>query len=275
MIRLWYNKDRISLVLLFVLGLTWLQVSYSYPIIFEATSNQVQCIDLNIPDGDDAHILMLPISDDTSPEAEDFYVSEMAELSRHQSSQFLKELNPLPSNLDEEIKRSSRNSKVSITVKDPSGKSTKNYPLTHFKLLKILNVAKTMRAMVKHRNPGWDQNYGQYNICVRVSGRAHVRLLFDAVKISEYLEKMQKQHVLKKDHLTPLEEAFDEGIALAKSVLDEMYYMEKREIRMKQTTDGTNSRILYFSYMSIFILLAVTWIQINYLKGYFKKKKVL
>ena len=80
---------------------------------------------------------------------------------------------------------------------------------------------------------------------------------------------------MKKEHLSPLEEAFEEGVALSHSVLDEMHYMEKREARMKQTTDGTNSRIRYFSYLSVLILLGVTWVQIQYLKNYFKKKKVL
>lgn len=100
-------------------------------------------------------------------------------------------------------------------------------------------------------------------------------VLFDAIKVSEYETKLAKRHILKKDHLNPIEISFDEGISLAHSVIDEMHYMEKREIRMKKTTDGTNRRIRYFSYLSILILLGVTWVQIQYLKSYFKKKKVL
>jgi hypothetical protein len=81
--------------------------------------------------------------------------------------------------------------------------------------------------------------------------------------------------VVKKEHLTPLERAFDQSSALAKSIIDEMHYMEKREIRMKRTADGTNSRIRWFSYLSIVILVGVTWVQMKYLKGYFRKKKIL
>jgi len=125
------------------------------------------------------------------------------------------------------------------------------------------------------KSKGWDRSKGMFKICISVRGKKDVRVLFDALKISEFEEKLNKRHIVKKEHLTPLEEAFDEGISLAHGVIDEMRYMEKRENRMKQTADGTNTRIRYFSYLSIFVLLGVTWIQINYLKSYFKKKKVL
>ncbi len=163
-------------------------------------------------------------------------------------------------------------SKVSVTVEqvDSHPPSSKTVNLTYFKLHKMTNIAEMLS-----RNKGWDKSRGQFSICITVRGYRDVRVLFDAVNISEYEEKMNKRHLVKKAHLTPLEEAFDEGISLAHSVIDEMHYMEKREIRMKQTTDGTNTRIRYFSYLSILVLLGVTWVQINYLKNYFKKKKVL
>ena len=148
--------------------------------------------------------------------------------------------------------------------------SSKTVTLSHFKLTKMLKITDTFFSKKK----GWDMTRGQFSICISVRGPG-VRVLFEAIKVSEYEEKLSKRHVLKKDHLSPIEKAFDEGIALAHSVIDEMWYMEKREKRMKITADGTNKRIRYFSYLSILVLLGVTWVQIQYLKSYFKKKKVL
>merc|ERR1712161_18926 len=122
----------------------------------------------------------------------------------------------------------------------------------------------------------WKPENGAFSICFENKNKDDAtRIIYDHVVLSEIETKLKKHHTLKKEHLTPLEYVLDDSLASAKSILDEMYYMEKREIRMKQTADHTNSRIKYFSYFSVSILLGVTWIQVTYLKSYFKKKKVL
>jgi len=254
-----------------LLCLSALQLCQSYPIIFETDHNDRQCIDFNIPDGDDAHLLFIPLNDDIDETIEDWYVTQMSEITRHESKRFMKELDMAPSDIVAKT-RGVAKSKVTVTVEQIGSRppSSKTVNLTYFKLYKMQNIAEMLS-----KNKGWDKSRGQFSICITVRGYRDVRVLFDAIKISEYEEKMNKRHLVKKEHLTPIEEAFEEGITLAHSVIDEMFYMEKREIRMKQTTDGTNSRIRYFSYLSILVLLGVTWVQIQYLKNYFKKKKVL
>lgn len=231
----------------------------------------MQCIDLNIPDGDDAHLLFVPLNEDIHPGVEDWYVSQMSEITRHESKKYLKDLDSYPGNvLDAQKKVTKSNLSLYVEQIDAHPPSSRTFTLSYFKLMKIENISEVLS-----RTKGWNRNLGQYSICISVRGKKDVRILFDAIKLSEYQEKMAKRHLLKKEHLSPLEEAFEEGVALSHSVLDEMHYMEKREARMKQTTDGTNSRIRYFSYLSVLVLLGVTYVQIQYLKNYFKKKKVL
>lgn len=227
---------------------------------------------MDIPDNDDAHLLFIPLNYNVHPHVEDWYVTQMSELTRHESNQFMKQLDAYPTNVLDAQKIVKSKSKISTYVEqiDAHPPASKSFNLSYFKLYKLENISEKIS-----KSKGWDRNLGQYSICISVRGKENVRILFDAVKISEYEEKMMKRHTLKKEHLSPLEEAFEEGVALSHSVLDEMHYMEKREARMKQTTDGTNSRIRYFSYLSVLILLGVTWVQIQYLKNYFKKKKVL
>jgi len=240
----------------------------AYPIIFEAVHNDRTCMDINIPDGDDAHLVFIPLPEDVSPEVEDWFVTEMAELTRPESIQFLKDISRLSTDVSNKIKKHKVRSKITLTIEeDGHSPKTKNQSLAYFKPTFSKNIAKDSR--------GWNENRGNFRICVNARGAGDVRILFDAIKISEYQDKRNKKHVVKKEHLTPMEIAFEESASLAKTVVDEMHYMEKRESRMKKTADGTNSRIRYFSYISIAILLGVTWIQIQYLKGYFKKKKVL
>jgi len=201
-------------------------------------------MDLNIPDGDDAHVLFLPLPESIEPDVEDWFFTEISEMSRPSSVQFLKDLEKMPQDISKKIQQHKERARVSVTIKEEETKTiAKNQPMTYFHPTIIRNIAKTGK--------GWDVTRGNYRICVYAKGSVDVRAIMDVVKISEYQDKMEKNHVVKKDHLTPLERAFDESSALAKSIIDEMHYMEKREIRMKRTVDGMNSRIRWFSYLSI------------------------
>lgn len=263
------SNSMVVLVTMFLLSAV--RMIESYPIIMEIHHNDRQCIDLNIPDGDDAHLLFIPVNEDIHPGVEDWYVSQMSEITRHESTKYLKDLDPYPANVHNAQSRVTK-SNISLYIEqiDAHPPVSKTFNLSYFKLLKLEHIAEMLST-----KKGWNRNLGQYSICIAVRGKKEVRILFDAHKISEYEEKMAKRHLMKKEHLTPLEEAFEEGVALSHTVLDEMNYMEKREQRMKLTTDGTNARIRYFSYLSVMILLGVTWVQIQYLKNYFKKKKIL
>ena len=88
-------------------------------------------------------------------------------------------------------------------------------------------------------------------------------------------DKPESSTFEKKQHLTPLEEALDKSINAANTVIREMKYMEKREARMRVTADSINSRVQYFSYLSVAVLLGVTYVQVTYLKRYFHKKKLM
>ena len=225
-------------------------------------------MDLNIPDGDDANLVFLPLPEDIEVEAEDWFVTEMSEITRVNSNQFLKDLSKIPPHITQLLKKHKTPSKITVHVEEEETKSlARNQALTYFRPTVIKDISKSGK--------GWDVTRGNYRICVNARGSGDVRVIFDVIKVSEYQEKIDRKHVVKKEHLTPLEKAFDDSSAMAKSILDEMHYMEKREIRMKRTADGTNGRIKWFSYFSIVILVGVTYFQMTHLKGYFRKKKIL
>ncbi len=211
--------------------------------------------------------------EDIDPDHEDWFVTEVGELTRPDSKQFLKDhLSSYPTGMQKKLSAYNTRTKVTLTVEEDGVQAgpkpiIRNQGLTYFRPTIVKELSKSSR--------GWHENRGNYRVCVAARGSGDVRIIFDSIKISEYQSKKDKKHLVKKDHLTPLEKAFEESANLAKTVIDEMHYMEKREQRMKKTADGTNSRVRYFSYISIAILLGVTYIQITYLKGYFRKKKVL
>jgi hypothetical protein len=81
--------------------------------------------------------------------------------------------------------------------------------------------------------------------------------------------------VTTKEHLTPLEEQLGESIQAAQTILKEMRYMEKREARMRMTSESIFTKVSWFSVLSVVILLGVTFVQVRYLKNYFRKKKLM
>eukprot|EP00644_Phytophthora_capsici_P011480 jgi/Phyca11/508711/fgenesh2_kg.PHYCAscaffold_37_\ len=55
----------------------------------------------------------------------------------------------------------------------------------------------------------------------------------------------------------------------------EMLYMREREATMRNTNESTNSRVLWFSFLSIIVLLGMGVWQVMYLKKFFKSKKLI
>lgn len=121
-----------------------------------------------------------------------------------------------------------------------------------------------------------------YSICFDNQGDDQARIVFDVVLASEANNMADDDatyeedgKTVRKQHLTPLEEELAASITAANSILNEMKYMEKREQRMRQTADSINQKIQWFSYVSIVVLFGVTYLQVTYLKRYFKKKKLM
>ena len=219
---------------------------------------------LNIPDDDDAHLIFMLLPEDFDNEAEDWFITEMSEMSRHDSVQFLKDMSKMPDNIHNAVR--AHKSRTTAQVRIQGGKRPKTLRLNYFKPTIERNIAK---------NVEWNPNVGGFEICIPpIRGKEDIRIIFDHIIESE-VEASRDSGVITKEHLNPTQNALATTLFKTQSVISEMNYMKRREARMKETADSTNARIRYFSFISITILLGVTWVQISYLKGYFKKKKVL
>ncbi|KAJ3431159.1 transmembrane emp24 domain-containing protein [Anaeramoeba flamelloides] len=78
-----------------------------------------------------------------------------------------------------------------------------------------------------------------------------------------------------KEHLNPLETEIRKMQDLVLEIHEEILYSKNREEAMRNTNESTNSRVLWFSILSIIVLIATGLFQAYYLKDYFKKKKIL
>ncbi|GMF09782.1 unnamed protein product [Phytophthora lilii] len=113
---------------------------------------------------------------------------------------------------------------------------------------------------------------GIYAVCFVNSNDKPVRVMLDfkhGVEAKDYTE------VAKREHLMPVEKELRKMEDTVDEIHREMLYMREREATMRNTNESTNSRVLWFSFFSIVVLLGMGVWQVMYLKKFFKSKKLI
>ncbi|RLN59797.1 hypothetical protein BBJ29_003920 [Phytophthora kernoviae] len=95
---------------------------------------------------------------------------------------------------------------------------------------------------------------GNYAVCFANSNDKPVRVMMDfkhGVEAKDYTE------VAKREHLMPVEKELRKMEDTVDEIHREMLYMREREAMMRNTNESTNSRVLWFSFFSIVVLLGM------------------
>lgn len=226
----------------------------------------------------------------TSTEVEEWYVTQIYQLTKYRSDvdgalpkRFLNEPpEEMLKTLDPLLKEKGSKSDLMLAIyKSRVSKPVRNHAMNWFFPVVINHFEKFHRTKGMVPEDDDSDDLEGYNICFDNSSADQIHVAFDVILVSDEPsdddspEDPSEQGKVKKKHLTPLEEELSASIHAASSILNEMRYMEKRERRMRNTSDSINQKIQWFSYASVSILLGVTYVQVTYLKRYFKKKKLL
>jgi hypothetical protein len=254
-----------------------LSKSYAYPIITDLNESLTKCFNFNVPDDDDAHMVFIAVPDTVEEEVEEWFTGQMHEMTRKGSANFMKSLPATSKEIHEKISDDEFNGRSNVYLKltVPKRPVLRHQMFMWYAPVVVMNVVKaSQRGQKNNKNT---QPPGGYSVCFENKNADQgVRIIFDVVLMSDEGQDEELQNkIIKKEHLTPLETNFQEGIKAANTILNEMKYMERREARMRHTAESTNSKIRMFSYVSVLVLLGVTWLQRTYLKSYFKKKKLM
>lgn len=185
------------------------------------------------------------------------------------------EIQKLMNEFFEVMQEGDKKSGVQVKLNNP--KSTSSRTMETFWFTPV--VINYVRKAVKSRKGQYEATPLEgYSMCFVNQNEEPVLMMVDSVMTSEEPDSADSEDeapVFESAHLTPLAEQLQESIQAAQSVVKEMGYMERREQRMRKTADSINSRVRYFSYISVAVLLVVTYVQVTYLKRYFHKKKLL
>jgi len=266
-----------ALLLLAVLSPLLLSKSYAYPIITDIDQSDTKCFNFNVPDDDDAHMVFIALPDSAAEEVEEWFSTQMYDMTRKGSANFMKQLPNVSKEIHEKISDDEFNGRSNVYLKltVPKRPVLRHQMFMWYAPVVVMNVVKaSQRGQNKKKNT---QPPGGYSVCFENKNADQgVRMLFDVVLMSDDGQDEELQNkIIKKEHLTPLETNFQEGIKAANTILSEMKYMERREARMRHTAESTNAKIRMFSFLSVIVLLGVTFLQRTYLRSYFKKKKLM
>ncbi|KAF2071258.1 hypothetical protein CYY_007416 [Polysphondylium violaceum] len=81
--------------------------------------------------------------------------------------------------------------------------------------------------------------------------------------------------VVTKGQLKPSEAELRKIEDVVESIKEDIMYMKTREETMRNTNESTNSRVKWLSFFCFFLLIGSAFFQINYLKRYFKQRKLI
>lgn len=300
-------SSSIGLILSAFLASTLLLVQqqpvHGYPLIAEVAEGTQKCFNFNIPEDDDAHMvfLVLPMGEETEDlgegKLEGWLVQEVYELTKAKAGGNLPTslLNRPPDDVKGQMdkyieKRGDNQSKLKIVVSlDSKNPASRVLPVKYFAPTVVNQVRESHRKILNAAERGGggaggeedddeeEEDLSGYAVCFDNTDNEEeqVQIIMDIVFLAEEDEESNEPNFVKEKHLSPLEESLDQSIKAANTVLREMKYMTDREERMRVTADSINQRVQYFSIISVVILLAVTYVQVTYLKRYFKKKKLM
>lgn len=213
---------------------------------------------------------------------EEWYVDQMATLSKKRNDvdgSLARKFEEQPSDdilkdLDKFMEENGRKSGLTLKIQKPRNpRPMRQQELMWFTPAVVNHIEKYQR-----KTKEWQANteLDGYSVCFENHSEDNqIHVIFDVVLVSETYEELDGEASMEKKHLSPLEQELAASINAANSIISEMRYMEKRESRMRVTTESINSRIRFFSYISVAVLLCVTYLQVTYLKRYFKKKKLM
>jgi len=255
---------------------------FSYPTIWEMEGSYNNCFNYGIPEDDDATFVVVAIPGDSESEniseTQDFYINKIVELGSNGGEAFGKDFGALPDDIETKI--------VETTV-DENNRALTRVLFTSYREEGELLTTKVLDYYKPHLvnevvGLSMQKGYGDspplagYRFCFKNPSGYVTTLLFDIVHWNdEDDDDESSEPIIEKRHLTPLETSFKKSVDKASQIVDEMKYMERRSNKNMKQDEFYRSFVSKFSMLSVVVLIFTAWVQVMYLKRYFKKKKLL
>ena len=107
-----------------------------------------------------------------------------------------------------------------------------------------------------------------------INNRDNQQVAFDFM-IQTGIEAKDYSNIITKKHLRPIEVQAQKVQDMVKQLRQELSYLVMHEEQLKEQNQKIKSRVLIFGIISIVVMAASTYLQISYLKNFFRYKKII
>ncbi len=113
---------------------------------------------------------------------------------------------------------------------------------------------------------------GNYQICVLNKDQEGSQFEF---MIQTGVEAKDYSNVITKKHLRPIEVQAQKVQDMVRQLRSELSYLVKNEEALKNQNEKIKSRVVTFGAISVIVMGISTYLQISYLKNFFRYKKII
>ncbi|XP_018485602.1 transmembrane emp24 domain-containing protein p24delta3-like [Raphanus sativus] len=120
------------------------------------------------------------------------------------------------------------------------------------------------------------QESGNYMACFTADAKSHGnKNVSISVDWKTGIAAKDWKNIAKKEKIEGVELEIRKLEAAVESIHENLVYIRNKEADMRTVSEKTNSRVAWYSTMSMGICIAVSGVQVVYLKQYFQKKKLI
>ncbi len=113
---------------------------------------------------------------------------------------------------------------------------------------------------------------GNYQICIL--NRENDGVSFDFM-IQTGVEAKDYSNIITKKHLRPIEVQAQKVQDMVRQLRSELSYLVQNEENLKEQNQKIKSRVIMFGVISVVVMAVSTYLQISYLKNFFRYKKII
>ena len=156
-----------------------------------------------------------------------------------------------------------------LTVNDPKGKQL-DILVRKFIVGSIKNYVQDNQQKLRYQFTAFVG--GNYQACITNKDNSDVEFEF---MIQTGIEAKDYTNIITKKHLKPIEVQAQKVQDMVKQLRQELSYLVMNEENLKEQNQKIKSRVLIFGVISIIVMAASTYLQITYLKNFFRYKKII
>ena len=119
----------------------------------------------------------------------------------------------------------------------------------------------------------WEVKYqGPYQLCIQnqESSDSNIEVM---IKTGQFSDERSQQ--ITKQHLRPVEQQAAKVNAMVEQIRKELGSLVKQEMMLSDQNDSIKTRVIVFGIISVLIMGVSTYMQVKYLKNFFRYKKII